>query len=73
MLTFTAKYMPTEKISVNVGETCNLSDVHDLSLRIARACLNTDADVVFARKLGERADNHPNRRGIINSREASPA
>lgn len=49
-LTCTARYTSAGEILVTVDEACTLGDVHDLLVRIARACLNDDTDVLFARE-----------------------
>jgi hypothetical protein len=49
-LSFTARYTPTGQLRVIVDQACNLADVHDLSVRIACACLDDDPDVAFSRE-----------------------
>lgn len=51
-LGFAATYAPDGDIIITVTPAGTLADVHDLSLRIARACLNDDQCVTFKR-IGE--------------------
>jgi hypothetical protein len=58
-LTCTASCTATGDILVTVDDVATLGDVHDLLVRISRACLNDDAQVTFARECSSPTADHP--------------
>jgi hypothetical protein len=58
-LTCTAQYTSAGDILVTVDGAATLADVHDLLVRISRACLNDDPVVTFARECSRPTAVHP--------------